>query len=72
MVPELAGAIAECFERLDVAAQGHTDRRTVPNFLGSDGDLDRVWGPGTRARLAAIKSSVDPRRTLRSNRPVLV
>ncbi len=72
MVPELVGAIAECFERLDVAAQGHTDRRTVPNFLGSDGDLDRVWGPATRARLAAIKSAVDPRHTFRSNRPVLV
>jgi hypothetical protein len=69
-VPELAAAIATTFDRLDVATEGHTDGRTVPNFLGSDGDLDRAWYPATRTRLAQVKSAVDPHHTIRSNRPV--
>ncbi len=69
-VPELAAAIATTFDRLDVATEGHTNGRTVPNFLGSDGDLDRAWYPATRTRLAQVKSLVDPHHTIRSNRPV--
>jgi len=53
-----------------VATEGHTNGRTVPNFLGSDGDLDRAWYPSTRTRLAQVKSVVDPHHTIRSNRPV--
>ena len=49
-VPELATAIAATFDRLDVATEGHTNGRTVPNFLGADGDLERAWYPATRAR----------------------
>jgi hypothetical protein len=70
VVPELAAAIATTFDRLDVAAEGHTNGRTVPNFLGSHGDLDRAWYPATRTRLAHVKSVVDPHHTIRSNRPV--
>ena len=62
--------ISGAFERLDVAVEGHTKGRTVPNFLGSDGDLERVWHPATRSRLAAAKAAVDPHHTIRSNRPV--
>ena len=70
VVPELAAAIASTFDRLDVASEGHTNGRTVPNFLGSEGDLDRAWYPETRARLAHVKTEVDPHHTIRSNRPV--
>ena len=69
-MPELAAAIATTFDRLDVATEGHTNGRTVPNFLGADGDLDRAWYPATRTRLAQVKSVVDPHHTVRSNRPV--
>ena len=69
-VPDLAVAIATSFDKLDVATEGHTDGRTVPNFLGSDGDLDRAWSASTRARLALVKFAVDPHHTIRSNRPV--
>lgn len=68
--PELAAAIGGTFDRLDVALEGHTDGRTVPNFLGSDGDVGRAWSPATRARLIAVKTAVDPHHTIRSNRPV--
>ena len=69
--PGLAEAIAATFADVDTALAGHTDGRTVPNFLGTGGDLDRVWDRGTRARLAAVKRTVDPLSTIRSNRPVL-
>jgi hypothetical protein len=69
--PELAIAIAGTFDRLNVAMAGHTNGRTVPNFLGSDGDVARAWSPATRVRLAAVKTAVDPHHTIRSNRPVL-
>ena len=52
-VPELVPAIGATFDRLDVATEGHTSGRTVPNFLGSDGDPGRAWTPATRSRLAA-------------------
>ena len=45
---EAGAAIAGSFDRLDLATEGHTDGRTVPNFLGSDGDLARAWYPATR------------------------
>jgi hypothetical protein len=69
--PGLAEAIAATFADLDSALADHTDGRTVPNFLGTGGDLDRAWDRGTRARLSAIKRTVDPLSTIRSNRPVL-
>ena len=40
--------------------EGHTNGRTVPNFLGADGDLDRAWYPATRTRLAQVKSRRGP------------
>ncbi|HEU5000478.1 MAG TPA: FAD-binding oxidoreductase [Lapillicoccus sp.] len=69
--PGLAEAIAGTFAALDGALAEHTDGRTVPNFLGTGGDLDRVWDAETRSRLAAVKRRVDPLSTIRSNRPVL-
>lgn len=68
--PEAAGAIGAAFEAVHAAVAGHTDGTTVPNFLGSDGDVSRAWSPATRARLVAVKQRVDPARTIRSNRPV--
>ena len=69
--PGLAEAIAATFADLDTVLADHTSGRTVPNFLGTGGDLDRVWDRGTRARLGAVKRAVDPLSTIRSNRPVL-
>ena len=69
-VPELATAIAATFDRLDLGMVGHTNGRTVPNFLGAEGDVERAWRPATRERLARIKAAVDPHHTIRSNRPV--
>jgi hypothetical protein len=69
--PGLAEAIAATFADLDTALADHTTGRTVPNFLGTGGNLDRVWDRGTRARLGAVKRAVDPLSTIRSNRPVL-
>jgi hypothetical protein len=69
--PGRAEAIAATFGRLGSELAAHTGGRTVPNFLGAGGDLDRVWDPATRARLAAVKRQVDPLSTIRSNRPVL-
>ena len=70
VVPELALAIAGTFGRLDEEMSGHTNGRTVPNFLGAHGDIKRTWSPETRARLSKIKFDVDPMSTIRSNRPV--
>ena len=69
--PGLAEAIAGAFAALDGMLAEHTDGRTVPNFLGTGGDLDRVWDAETRSRLAVIKRRIDPLSTIRSNRPVL-
>jgi hypothetical protein len=68
--PGLGEAIIGTFAALDGVLAEHTDGRTVPNFLGTGGDLDRVWDTETRARLAAVKRRVDPLSTIRSNRPV--
>ena len=68
--PELGAAVAGAFDRLDVALEGHTNGRTVPNFLGAEGDPARAWSAATRARLARVKAVVDPHHTIRSNRPV--
>jgi len=68
--PGLAEKLADTFGRLDQAVTGHSNGRTVPNFLGPGDDLDRVWTPQTRRRLAEIKQAVDPMSTIVSNRPV--
>jgi hypothetical protein len=70
-MPELAAAIAATFPQLATALGAHTNGRTVPNFLGPHGDLDRVFTPEIRRRLAAAKRTHDPMSTIRSNRPVL-
>jgi hypothetical protein len=70
-VPELAAAILATFDQLDAALTGHTNGRTVPNFLGPRGDLDRAYTAETRTRLADAKRAYDPLTTIRSNRPVL-
>ena len=69
-MPALAGPIAATFSRIDEAVAGHTDGRTVPNFIGPGGDPRRGWSADTLARLAAIKREVDPLTTIHSNRPV--
>ena len=69
--PGLAEAITATYRRLDDELGQHTDGRTVPNFLSAGEDVDRVWSPETRARLATIKRAVDPSSIIRSNRPVL-
>jgi hypothetical protein len=69
--PGLAEAIGASFAELDTALADHTSGQTVPNLLGTGGDLDRVWNRGTRARLGSVKRAVDPLSTIRSNRPVL-
>jgi hypothetical protein len=70
VTPEAAAAIGGAFGALDRALEGHTDGTTLPNFLGSEGDVRRAWSPPTRARLAEVKAAVDPASTIRSNRPV--
>lgn len=69
-VPELEHPIRATLDRLAEVLAGHSDGRTVPNFLPAGGDVGRVWSKTTRTRLAAVKSAVDPRSTIRSNRPV--
>ena len=69
--PGLSEAITGTFGRIDEAVQGHTDGRTVPNFLGAGDDARRAWPPHVRRRLADVKRAVDPLNTVLSNRPVL-
>ena len=69
--PGSAQAITATFARLDTGLAQHTNGRTVPNFVGPLGNLDRVWSPATRARLGHVKCVWDPHGTIRSNRPVL-
>ncbi len=68
--PVVGEALGAAFGRLDAALTGHTEGRTVPNFLNAGGDLNRIWTPRTRRRLAEVKQIVDPMATIRSNRPV--
>ena len=44
--------------------------RTVPNFLGADGDPRRAWTPEVLERLTAVKRDVDPQSVIRSNRSI--
>jgi hypothetical protein len=69
--PGAREVLSTAFDGLDQAMTGHTSGRTVANFLGTSGDLHRIWSPQTRRRLAEIKRAVDPASTIRSNRPVL-
>jgi hypothetical protein len=68
-VPELGPVLDAAFDGLDSALAGHTDGRTVPNFLGSGQDARQAWPADALDRLAAIKRQVDPLTTIRSNRP---
>ena len=70
-VPELAEPIAAAFSRIDDAVAGHTNGRTVPNFLAPGDDVGRGWSVETRQRLIKIKRAVDPLSTIRSNRSVV-
>jgi hypothetical protein len=69
--PDAGPAIQTAFAELDDVLAAHTDGRTLPNFMGADDDLDKVWSSTTRQRLADIKRRVDPMYTIRSNRPTL-
>lgn len=68
--PEMGPAISAGLDRVVDAINGHTNGRTVPNFLSAGEDLSRACSPQTRPRLADIKRRVDPRGTIRSNRGV--
>jgi hypothetical protein len=69
-VPQLVPAIAATFGRVSAVTAHVQSGRTLLNFLEVGEDPGRWWSPGTRSRLAAVKASADPLRTIRSNRPV--
>lgn len=69
--PELAVAIHSAFGAVEAALAGHLTGRTFFNFLGDSDDPRRAFSPDALTRLGAVKRRVDPRGTIRSNRPVL-
>lgn len=69
--PDSRDAITRGFVGLDSALSAWTDGRTLPNFMGADGDVDLIWPPAVRDRLAEIKRRIDPMNTIRGNRAVL-
>jgi hypothetical protein len=71
MSPELGAAIDGAFGSVLQSLAGHLTGRTFFNFLGDDDEPGRAFSPATLARLRAVKRTVDPAGTFRSNRPVL-
>ena len=71
MVPELVPAIQAAFARTGDALAGHLSGRTSFTFLGSDDDPSRAFSDESLRRLQELKSRVDPRGVVRSNRPVV-
>lgn len=69
-VPALDAPVRTALQRLRRAVSPWSSGRTVFNFLGPNGDVDRCWPPDLRRRLIKIKAAVDPFGTIRSNHPV--
>jgi hypothetical protein len=71
MSRELAAAIEGAFASVEEALAGHLTGRTFFNFLADSDDPSRAFSAEALGRLAEVKRRVDPRGTIRSNRPVL-
>ena len=69
-VPALVAPVRGALDRLQDTISPWSSNRRVFNFLGPHGDVGRCWPAGVRERLMAVKATVDPFSTIRSNHPV--
>lgn len=70
-VPELGPVILACLQQVLDAVEPMSAGRTLMNFLDHD-QSNGWWDDATRARLQAVKQTVDPHALFVSNRPVTV
>lgn len=68
--PEVVHAIGQTFAAIRAALADHLSGRRAFNFLADDEDPSGALSATALGRLSAVKAEVDPRGTIRSNRPV--
>ncbi len=68
---EVAAAVTASFARVRETLASHLTGRQMFNFLADNDDPVSVFTPNALARLARVKTTIDPDGTFRSNRPVL-
>ena len=71
VVPEVAAAIPHAFAAIDQAVGRLSTGHRMPNFSGAAQGNSAGYAPGTLFRLRQLKQTRDPRRVIRSNKPVL-